>query len=82
MAFLYKANATRGLEWARLFAARAPDLPFRLWPDVGDPAEVRYLAVWAPPENIAATFRNLELVFSVGAGSINSISRSSRPMFR
>jgi glyoxylate/hydroxypyruvate reductase A len=24
--------------------------------------------VWAPPENIAATFPNLELVFSVGAG--------------
>lgn len=82
MTFLYKANATRGMEWARFFAARAPDLPFRLWPDVGDPAQVRYLAVWAPPENIAATFRNLELVFSVGAGSINSISRGSRPMFR
>ena len=31
-----KANATRGLEWARLFAARAPDLPFRLWPDIGE----------------------------------------------
>jgi len=43
-------------------------LPFRLWPDVGDPAQVRYLAVWTPPENIAVTFRNLELVFSVGAG--------------
>ena len=68
MTFLYKANATRGLEWARCFAARAPDLPFRLWPDIGDPAQVRYLAVWAPPENIAATFPNLELVFSVGAG--------------
>ena len=68
MTFLYKANATRGREWARLFAARAPDLPFRLWPDIGDPAEVRYLAAWMPPENIAATFPNLELVFSVGAG--------------
>src|SRR5437868_8527388 len=68
MALLYKANAVRGLEWANLFAARAPELPFRLWPDVGDPAAVRYLAVWAPPENIDATFRNLELVFSVGAG--------------
>ncbi|MBR1245350.1 glyoxylate/hydroxypyruvate reductase A [Bradyrhizobium sp. AUGA SZCCT0169] len=68
MTFLYKANATRGLEWARHFAARAPELPFRLWPDIGDPAEVRYLAVWSPPENIATTFRNLELVFSVGAG--------------
>jgi glyoxylate/hydroxypyruvate reductase len=68
MTFLYKANATRGEAWARFFAARAPDLPFRLWPDVGDPAQVRYLAAWMPPENIAATFPNLELVFSVGAG--------------
>jgi glyoxylate/hydroxypyruvate reductase A len=68
MTFLYKANATRGQEWARFFAARAPDLPFRLWPDVGDPAQVRYLAAWMPPDNIAATFPNLELVFSVGAG--------------
>jgi glyoxylate/hydroxypyruvate reductase len=68
MTFLYKANATRGQEWARFFAARAPELPFRLWPDVGDPARVRYLAAWMPPENIAATFPNLELVFSVGAG--------------
>jgi glyoxylate/hydroxypyruvate reductase len=68
MTFLYKANNARGVEWARFFAARAPDLPFRLWPDVGDPAQVRYLAAWMPPENIAAAFPNLELVFSVGAG--------------
>ena len=68
MTFLYKANTARGLEWARFFAARAPDLPFRIWPDVGDPAQVRYLAAWAPPENIVATFPNLELLFSVGAG--------------
>src|SRR5882724_3139235 len=63
-----RPTATCVSSTARCFAARAPDLPFRLWPDIGDPAEVRYLAVWAPPENIAATFRNLEIVFSVGAG--------------
>jgi glyoxylate/hydroxypyruvate reductase A len=68
MTFLYKANAVRGAQWARAFAERAPDLPFRVWPDVGNPAQVRYLAAWMPPENIAATFPNLELVFSVGAG--------------
>jgi len=68
MAFLYKANAGRGAQWAQHFAARAPELPFRIWPDVGDPAEVHYLAAWIPPDNIAETFRNLELVFSVGAG--------------
>src|SRR5258708_14815546 len=68
MTFLYKANETRGLVFARHFAQRAPELPFRLWPDIGDPAEVRYLAAWVPPENIAANFRNLELAFSIGAG--------------
>jgi glyoxylate/hydroxypyruvate reductase len=68
MTVLYKANAARGAVWARLFAERAPDLPFRVWPDIGDPREVRYLVTWQPPERIAETFPHLELVFSVGAG--------------
>jgi len=28
MAFLYKADPVRGAEWARLFAKRAPGIPF------------------------------------------------------
>src|SRR5581483_10226275 len=68
MTFLYKANPTRGLRWAKYFAAQAPDLPFRMWPDFGDPKAVRYLAIWVPPDNIMATFPNVELIFSVGAG--------------
>ncbi|MCK1655884.1 glyoxylate/hydroxypyruvate reductase A [Bradyrhizobium sp. 149] len=67
MTILYKANMARGAEWAGFFAERAPDMPFRLWPDIGDPADVRYLVAWVPPDDIA-TFPNLELVFSVGAG--------------
>lgn len=68
MTVLYKANMVRGAEWATFFAERAPDVPFRLWPDIGDPADVRYLVAWVPPDDIATTFPNLELVFSVGAG--------------
>lgn len=68
MTVLYKANMVRGAEWARLFAERAPEVPFRLWPDIGDAAEVRYLVAWVPPDDIATTFPNLELIFSVGAG--------------
>ncbi|SDG53223.1 glyoxylate/hydroxypyruvate reductase A [Bradyrhizobium sp. Rc2d] len=68
MTVLYKANMIRGAEWARFFAERAPHLPFRLWPDIGDPADISYLVAWVPPEDIATTFPNLELVFSVGAG--------------
>jgi glyoxylate/hydroxypyruvate reductase A len=65
--FLYKADPVRGAQWAERFALRAPDLPFRVWPDIGDPAEVRYLAAWSPGD-LAETLPNLEVVFSVGAG--------------
>lgn len=68
MAFLYKADPARGAQWAKLFAEKAPDLPFHIWPDHGDPAAIRYLAAWQPPANPTLTFPNLEVVFSVGAG--------------
>lgn len=68
MSFLYKSEPVRGARWAELFAARAPDIDFHIWPSIGDPTKVRYLAAWQPPENIAETFPNLELVFSIGAG--------------
>ena len=68
MAFLYKADPARGAQWAKLFAQKAPDLPFHIWPDLGDPAAIRYLAAWQPPDDPTRTFPNLEVVFSVGAG--------------
>ncbi|WP_186088761.1 2-hydroxyacid dehydrogenase [Burkholderia gladioli] len=68
MSFLYKADPVRGAQWARRFATLAPELPFRIWPDIGDPESVRYLAAWQPPEDPLALLPNLEIVFSVGAG--------------
>lgn len=68
MTLVYKADPKRGAIWAELFARHAPRLPFRIWPDVGDPKQVRFLATWLPPDDLAATFPNLEVLFSVGAG--------------
>jgi glyoxylate/hydroxypyruvate reductase A len=68
MTFLYKSAAERGAVWARHFAAHAPDVPFRIWPDVGDPGAVRYLATWTLPPDLATAFPNLQVLFCVGAG--------------
>ena len=68
MSVLYRADADRGREWQALFAEQAPDLPMRIWPDVGDPEAVRYLAAWQPSADLIASLPNLEVVFSVGAG--------------
>lgn len=69
MTFVYKSDdLARGQAWGRLFAREAPEVPFRIWPDVGDPAQVRYLAAWKLPDELAHTFPNLEALFCVGAG--------------
>ena len=68
MTLLYKSDPSRGAEWARLLAEKAPELPFRIWPDIGDLSEIRYLAAWMPPDDIMAQFPNLELLISTGAG--------------
>ena len=68
MSVLYRADADRGREWQALFAQQAPDLPMRIWPDIGDPEAIRYLAAWQPPGELIKALPNLEVVFSVGAG--------------
>lgn len=69
MTFVYKSDPVRGAVWAELFARRMPELPFRIWPDIGDPRDVRYLAAWQPPDDLADRFPNLEVLFSTGAGT-------------
>ncbi len=68
MTFLYKSDPVRGAVWAKIFAERAPRYSFRMWPDVGDPAAVRFLFAWEPPPDLEKAFPNLEVLFSAGAG--------------
>ena len=68
MSFVYKADPVRGRVWAEVFARQAPEIEFRLWPELGDPAQVRFLAAWEPPENLQALFPQLQVLFSTGAG--------------
>lgn len=54
--------------WRQELARRLPDLDFRLWPDMGDPAEITMALVWLPPPGLLAGLPNLKAVFSLGAG--------------
>lgn len=69
LTLLYKSDAERGREWAKIFAAEAPDIPFRQWPDMGDPADIRYAVMWEPLADLAERFPNLQVLFSSGAGA-------------
>lgn len=65
---LYKADEERVHAWRRYFGQRDPGIEFRVWPDIGDPAEIRYLAVWNAIDKLDEQFPNLEVLFSTGAG--------------
>ncbi|RUU13760.1 glyoxylate/hydroxypyruvate reductase A [Mesorhizobium sp. USDA-HM6] len=67
MTFLFNSDARRGAVFAEAFARELPDLPFAMDPVTVDPDAVRYLITWTVPENLAR-YRNLEILFSIGAG--------------
>lgn len=54
--------------WRDALAAELPDLDFRVDPEIGDPADIRYALAWLPPQGFFARFPNLQLVTNLGAG--------------
>ena len=69
MSILYhSSDVVRGRIWAEIFATEAPDLPFHIWPDTGDPAAVEYLIAWQPPGELLRSLPSLQVLFSIGAG--------------
>ncbi|MFJ4454727.1 2-hydroxyacid dehydrogenase [Pseudomonas sp. NPDC089392] len=68
MALLYKADPVRGEHWKALFAEHAPDIEFRVWPDIGNPEDIDYLAAWLAPDDLEQTLPNLKVLFALSAG--------------
>ncbi|MGX5831062.1 2-hydroxyacid dehydrogenase [Mesorhizobium sp. 43Arga] len=67
MTFLFNSDARRGAIFAEAFARELPDVPFTMDAATVDPDAVRYLITWTAPDNLAR-YRNLEILFSIGAG--------------
>ena len=68
MAVLIIAAHDRPDWWARELTRRDPGLDVRVWPEIGDPADIAYVLAWKPPPGVLATLPNLAVVFSLGAG--------------
>ncbi len=54
--------------WRDTVAEKLPDLELRIWPDVGEPADIEYLAFMAPDFDVLPAFPNLKAMFSRSAG--------------
>lgn len=68
MVLLFCSAADNADHWKAMLAADLPDLEVRVWPETGDPADIRMALVWKPPAGMLATLPNLGLILSLGAG--------------
>jgi len=65
--------------WAEMVRKLMPGRPVFIWPDLPDPAAVRYLLAWHPPEAALAALPDLAVIFSLGAGVEHILSRRNLP---
>ncbi len=68
MALLFKSELDRADLWADALRRCDPSLDVRVWPEIGQPAEIDYALVWKPPPGLLASLPELKLIFSLGAG--------------
>ncbi|MGU3576107.1 2-hydroxyacid dehydrogenase [Brucellaceae bacterium C25G] len=66
-------------EWKDVIQAELPELDFRVYPDVGDPDEVKYILAWKPYDGFFNEFSNLSLVINLGAGVDALLQRTDLP---
>jgi len=67
-AFIFVTPTWDSAPWVAAMRKAAPSLDVRVWPDVGDVANIHYCACWLPPANVVKSFPNLKVIFSLGAG--------------
>jgi len=68
MALLFRSSVDSEARWKPQLGRLMPELEVRVWPEVGDPADVDYALVWRPEPGLLASLPNLKLILSLGAG--------------
>lgn len=65
--------------WADAVRELDPGRPVFIWPDLPDPAAIRYLMGWQPPDEALGAPPGLEVIFSLGAGVEHIVLRDNLP---
>lgn len=68
MALLFASDIDPADWWAEELTRRVTDLEVRVWPDVGDVADIEFALFWQPKPGDLLRYPNLRAIFSLGAG--------------
>lgn len=79
MALMFLSPDDPAEAWRAALLARVPELDFRIWPEVGNPAEIDVALVWQPPPGELARYANLRAILSLGAGIDGLLAQPGLP---
>ena len=65
--------------WRHAFSTAMPELDVRMWPDIGDPADIEAAAIVALPPGELAKLPNLRIILSLTAGIDKLLGDPSLP---
>jgi len=68
MAILFKSDPDDIAAWTAELARLLPEVELRIWPEMGDPADIEFCVGWAFPPGSLAAMPNLKALQSLGAG--------------
>ena len=68
MALLFVSQSDDPAAWKNALSRELPNLEVRVYPEVGDPADIELALVWLPPSGLLTSLPNLRAIFSLGAG--------------
>src|SRR6516165_5551456 len=68
MALLFRSTVDSAARWRAQLTRLTQQLDIRVWPEIGNPAEIDYALVWRPEPGFLASLPNLKLILSLGAG--------------
>src|SRR6266478_2166676 len=68
MTLLFYSTVDSAARWRAQLHRLTRELDIRVWPEIGDPADIDYALVWRPAPGLLAALRNLKLILSLGAG--------------
>ncbi len=68
MVLLFHCEWEEGEQILRDLSVQVPDMDIRVWPDIGDPAEIEFAVIWKLPHGELAKCPNLKAILSLGAG--------------
>jgi len=79
MALLFYSQFDDPADWGKHLRDAMPGLDFRVWPNIGNPADIEAALVWKPPEGELKKLPNLRLIINLGAGVDSIVKDGSLP---